>query len=187
MKINAVLIAALLSVSSITAGQSAHNPVLLQKARQAFMSAQALDTQLTEKQEAQRTRAEYLKVINAYQKVYLITPHTPYADDALIAIARLYEKIQDAANEIHTLTFLIREYPTTPFKDAAEKDLARLKGVQPQKTIAVDNIRYWEAPNSVRVVVDVSGDITFTQGDAKDPDRVFIDISPARMSSALLG
>src|SRR3989475_1978407 len=191
MKINAVLIAALLSVSSITAAQSARNPALLQKAHQAFISAQALDSQLNEKPEAQRTRPEYLKVINAYQKVYVITPHTSYADDALIAIARLYEKIQDTTNAIHTLTFLIREYPATPFKDAAEKDLARLKGVSPgvspQKTIAVDNIRYWEAPNSVRVVVDVTGDITFTQGDAKDPDRVFIDISPARMSSALLG
>src|SRR5438128_7506612 len=191
MKINAVLIAALLSVSSITAAQSARNPALLQKAHQAFISAQALDSQLNEKPEAQRTRAEYLKVINAYQKVYVITPHTSYADDALIAIARLYEKIQDTTNAIHTLTFLIREYPATPFKDAAEKDLARLKGVSPgvppQKTIAVDNIRYWEAPNSVRVVVDVTGDITFTQGDAKDPDRVFIDISPARMSSVLVG
>jgi len=187
MKTNAVLIAALLSISSTAAAQSAHNQGLLQKAHQAFISAQALDSQLKEKQEAQRTRAEYLKVINAYQKVYLITPHTGYADDALIAIARLYEKIQDTADAIHTLTFLIREYPATPFKDAAEKDLARLKGMAVQRTVAVDNIRYWEAPNSVRVVVDVSGDITFTQGDAKDPDRVFIDITPARMNSALLG
>jgi len=189
MRINAVLIAALLSVSSITAAQSPHSPALLQKAHQAFISAQALDSQLNEKPEAQRTRAEYVKVINAYQRVYVITPHTSYADDALIAIARLYEKIQDTANAIHTLTFLIREYPATPFKDGAEKDLARLTGVPAPvpKTIAVDNIRYWEAPNSVRVVVDVTGDITFTQGDAKDPDRVFIDISPARMNSALVG
>src|SRR5207253_4580734 len=66
---------------------------------------------------------------------------------------------------------------STPFKDAAEKDLARLKGIPLQKTNTVDNIRYWEATNSVRVVVDVAGDITFTQGDAKDPDRVFIDVS----------
>src|SRR5438552_17955443 len=116
MKTNAVVIAALLCVSSLTAAQSARNPVLLQKAHQAFISAQALDSQLNEKPEAQRTRAEYLKVINAYQKVYVITPHTSYADDALIAIARLYEKIQDTTNAIHTLTFLIREYPATPFK-----------------------------------------------------------------------
>ena len=229
MKINAVLLAALLSASSVIAGQAGHNSALLQKARQAYMAAQALETELNEKQEADRTRADYLKVINAYERTYLITPHTGYADNALIAIARLYEEIHDSADAIKTLTFLIREYPGTPFKDKAEKDLARLKGVPPQKTdiplqktdvppqktdvpphkadVAlqktavppqktgvplqktneVDNIRYWEAQNSVRVVVDVGGDITFTPGDAKDPDRVFIDISPARLNSALIG
>jgi N-acetylmuramoyl-L-alanine amidase len=37
------------------------------------------------------------------------------------------------------------------------------------------------------VVVDITGDVTFTQGDAKGPDRVFIDLSPARLNSALMG
>src|SRR4029077_19707052 len=32
-----------------------------------------------------------------------------------------------------------------------------------------------------------SGDVVFTQGDAKGPDRVFVDLSPARLNSALLG
>ena len=187
IKINAVLIAAILSVSSFLTAQSAQNSTLLQKARQAYIAAQALEAELNEKQQADRTRAEYLKVINAFQQVYLITPHTGYADNALMSIARLYEEIQASSDAMRTLTFLIREYPSTPFKDAAEKDMARLRGVVLQKTAAVDNIRYWEAPNSVRVVVDVSGDIKFNQGDAKDPDRVFIDIAPARLNSALLG
>ena len=131
MKINAVLVTSLLSLSSILAAQSARNsrnPALLQKAHQAFISAQALETELNAKPESERTRAEYLKSINAYQRVYQITPHTSYADDGLIAIARLYEAIHDNPDAIRTLTFLIREYPSTPFKDAAEKDLARLKG-----------------------------------------------------------
>ena len=90
MKINAVSIAALLFVvSSHTAAQSAQNSLLLQKAHQAYVSAQALEAELTGKAEADRTRAEYLKVINAYQRVYLITPHTGYADNALMAIAKL--------------------------------------------------------------------------------------------------
>src|SRR5207244_3256018 len=50
-----------------------------------------------------------------------------------------------------------------------------------------DNIRYWEAQNSVRVVVDVGTEVKFTQGDAKDPDRVFIDIANARLNSMLIG
>ncbi len=187
MKPKALLVAALLSVSSITAAQTGHNPALLEKAREAYVSAQALESELNDKKEAERTREQYLKVIRAYQRVYLITPHTGYADNALVTIARLYEEIHDYGDASRTLTFLLREYPATPFKDMAEKDLVRLKAVSVQKTIAVDNIRYWEAPNSVRVVVDLGGEIHFNQGEAKDPDRVFIDIGPARLNTGLIG
>ena len=187
MKITAGLIAALLSVT-ISAAPGTEKAVLLQKARQAYVAAQALEAALNEKPEAERTRAEYLKVITAYQRTYLITPHTGYADNALTSIAKLYEEIKDNANAIKTLKFLIHEYPSTPFKDAAEKDIARLSGVTTiSKTTSVDNIRYWEAQNSVRVVVDVGGDVAFMQGEAKDPDRVFIDVAPARLNSALIG
>src|SRR2546421_7649541 len=186
MKLNAVFIAALLSVSSYAA-PTAQNTSLLQKAHQAYVAAQALETALNDKPEADRTRAEFLKVINAYQRVYLITPHTGYADDSLLTMARLYEEIKDPADAIKTLKFMIHEYPGTPYKDTAEKDLARLSGVTLQKTTPVDNVRYWEGQNSVRVVVDVGGDVTFTQGDAKDPDRVFIDIANARLNSMLIG
>ena len=187
MKTHAVLIAALLLISSFLGAQSVQNPSLLEKARQAYLSAQALESELNEKKEAERSREQYLKVIRAYQRVYLITPHTGYADDALLAIAHLYEAIHDYEDATRTLTFLIREYPGTPFKDTAEKDLNRLRGVPLQKTIAVDNIRYWEAQNSVRVVVDLGGEIHFNQGEAKGPDRVFIDIFPARLNTALNG
>src|SRR5215467_3600155 len=133
MKVNAVFIAALLSVSSFAAS-GAEKSVLLQRAHEAYLAAQALEGTLNEKPEADRSRAEYLKVINAYQRVYIITPHTGYADDALMAIARLYEEMHDDADAIRTLTFMIHEYPGTPFKDSAQKDLVRLEGatVQPQ-------------------------------------------------------
>lgn len=186
MRTNAVLIAALLSVSTFLGAQSSRT-ALLQKARQAYMAAESLDSELNEKPEAERNRAEHLKVIDAYQRVYLITPHTGYADNALMAIARLYEAIHDNANAIRTLTFLIREYPSTPFKDTADKDIIRLQGETPQKTISVENIRYWEAQDSVRVVVDLTGDVSFRQGDAKGPDRVFFDLFPAKLNSALIG
>jgi N-acetylmuramoyl-L-alanine amidase len=186
MKTYAGLIAALLSVT-ISAAPRTEKAVLLQKARQAYLAAQSMESALNEKPEAERTRAEYLKVIAAYERTYLITPHTGYADNALTSIAKLYEEIKDNADAIKTLKFLIHEYPGTPFKDAAEKDIARLSGVTTPKTTSVDNIRYWEAQNSVRVVVDVGGDVAFAQGEAKDPDRVFIDVTPARLNSALIG
>ena len=40
----------------------------------------------------------------------------------MIAIARLYEETKNNAGAIKTLKFLIHEYPSSPFKDAAEKD-----------------------------------------------------------------
>ena len=188
MRINAVIIAALLSVSSVapSAAQTTATS-LLQKAHQQYVAAQALEAKLNDKPEADRTRTEYLKVITAYQRVYIITPHTGYADDALLNIARLYEEIKDTADAIKTLKFMVHEYPSTPFKDTAEKDIARLSGVTLQKTTPVDNIRYWEAQNSVRVVVDIGGEVSFNQGDAKDPDRVFIDIANSRLNSMLIG
>src|SRR6266404_2443640 len=128
MKSNAVLFAALLSVSAFAA--PAQKDPLLEKAHQAYVSAQALEAALNEKPEADRTRAEYLQVIRAYQRVYFITPHTSYADNSMMTIARLYEEIKADADAIKTLTFLIREYPGTPFKSAVENNLARLNGVK---------------------------------------------------------
>ncbi|MBI2149272.1 MAG: AMIN domain-containing protein, partial [Acidobacteria bacterium] len=188
MRINAVFIAALLFLSSSLASSSpAQNSTLLQKARAAFDGAQKLESELNEKPDGERTRNAYVKVIKAFERVYLITPRTGYADNALMTIARLYEEIHERPTAVKTLKFLLREYPGTPFKDTAEKDLARLQGVALQKTAAVDNVRYWEAQNSVRVVVDLAGETTFTQGEAKNPDRVFIDIAPARLNSMLVG
>jgi len=55
------------------------------------------------------------------------------------------------------------------------------------KTVSVDQLRYWEAPNSIRVVVDVGGEVKFTQGDAKSPNRFYVDLEPAKLTAALAG
>ncbi|PYS54878.1 MAG: hypothetical protein DMG13_06560 [Acidobacteria bacterium] len=187
MKINAVLLTAVLTAWFLTTEAPAQLSSLLHKAREAYLSAETLEAELNMKPDAERNRAAYLRVINAYERVYRITPHTGYADNALMAVARLYAQNHDKQAAIRTLTFLVREYPDTPFKDVAEKDLSRLQGVAERKTGAVDNIRYWETGNSVRVVVDLTGQMAFNRGTAKSPDRVFIDISPARLNSVLVG
>ena len=206
-----VLLTALIAASTLMA-----QPSLLQQATTAFNSAQQADKVLNEKSQAQQTRVEVLKVINAYQRVYLITPKTSYADDALLAIARLYESINDNRNAVKTLKFLVNEYPQSPFKKSAERDIATLstgdetvptvpeavtdskeskdliKTVariepKPGEKVTVDNIRYWPAEKSLRVVVDLSGEVRFKQGEAKSPDRVFIDIANAHLNPSLVG
>src|SRR5881628_1401034 len=101
---------------------------LLQKAQSAFRAAQQAEATLNEKSAVDRTRADYLKLINEYQRVYLITPHTSYADDAMMAMSRLYEEINEPSNALKTLTFLVREYPASPFRREAERIIERLGG-----------------------------------------------------------
>ena len=72
-----------------------------QKASAQFRTAEKAEAALNEKPEANRSRADYLKVIRAYERVYLITPKTSWADNALTSIARLYEVMQEQQrNEI---------------------------------------------------------------------------------------
>jgi len=206
-----ILLAALLVATTLLAQQD----VLLQQAGAAYATAKQADKALNEKPQSEQSRSEVLKVINAYQRVYLITPHTGYADDALKAIARLYEGINDNANAVKTLKFLVHDYPQTPFKAAAERDIARLSGnsinedavsaipeakndvktdsrnenrtdLNSGPKVTVENVRYWEAEKSLRVVVDLSGEVTFKQGEARSPDRVFIDIAHAHLGPGLL-
>src|SRR5262249_27897945 len=102
----------------------------------------------------------------------------------------LYEELKDTAAELRTLKFLIHDYPNSPFCNTAEKDIARLQGAAPEKKLsgnAVENIRYWEAGNSVRVLVDLTAVPDFRQGEAKSADRVFIDIAQSRLNSVLAG
>src|SRR3989442_14522802 len=107
MKTHAVLIAALLLISSFLGAQSVQNPSVLGKARQAYLSAQALESELNEKKEAERRREQYLKVISVYQRVYLVTAHTGYADDTLLAIAHRCVPIHDYADATGTFSLLM--------------------------------------------------------------------------------
>src|SRR6187399_2819981 len=223
MRGSRTIVALLLAVT--TAATMVAQGSLLQQATKAFDSAQEADKTLNGKLESEWTRAEVLKVINAYQRVYLITPKTSYADDSLLAIARLYESINDTRNAVKTLKFLVSDYPQSPFRKSAERDIATLSSpseavlpapvavadtkdpvipelkesktpqetkvvtrteTKPGEKVSVDNIRYWPAEKSLRVVVDLSGEVRFKQGEAKSPDRVYIDIANAHLNSSLV-
>jgi N-acetylmuramoyl-L-alanine amidase len=183
-KICAVLIAFVVSAAPAFAQSPS------QQAATQFRSAERADAALNEEPESSRSRADYLKVIRAYERVYLITPHTAFADNALTSIARLYEGMNDPKNAIKTLQFLLHEYPQTPFRDVAVRDIARLNGVGEvvfKDSASVENIRFWTETRSVKIVVDLAGGVAFKVGEAKSPQRFFVDISPARLNSTLIG
>ena len=102
----------------------------------------------------------------------------------------------------------MNEYPQSPYKKSAERDIATLSSVdevvpavpeivtdskdskdlsktvarietKPGEKVTVDNVRYWPAEKSLRVVVDLSGEVRFKQGVARSPDRVYL-ILPMR-------
>ena len=82
---------------------------LRQQASTAYEAAERQEIAVKEKPSSERTRADYLRVIRLYERVYLITPHTGYADNALINIAALYQEIDDAKDAVRTLQFLVRD------------------------------------------------------------------------------
>jgi len=193
-RICAVLIALLASALPALAQSAA------QQAASQFRTAERAEAALNEEPAANRSRADYLKVIRSYERVYLITPHTAFADNALTSIARLYEAMSDPKNAVKTLQFLLHEYPQTPFRDVAVRDIARLNApstgngtktgngtaeVVATDPTSVENIRFWTESRSIKVVVDVAGAVTFKEGEAKSPQRYFVDISPARLNSSL--
>jgi N-acetylmuramoyl-L-alanine amidase len=164
-----------------------------QQAATQFRSAERAEAALNEEPAARRSRADYLRVIRSYERVYLITPHTAFADNALTSIARLYESMNDPKNAVKTLQFLLHEYPQTPFRDVAVRDIARLNGVgevplkDSASTASIENVRFWTENRAIKIVVDVNGVANFKAGEAKSPQRYFVDISPARLNSALTG
>ena len=204
----------LLLITLVTAS-TGFGQTLRQRASDAYETARQEEIALKEKPLGDRSRSEYLRVVRLYERVYLITPHTGYADNALINIAALYQEIDDSRDAIKTLQFLIREYPGSRFIASARENIEHLTNpptveqvpalateaggelATPAETatspepaegkslISVDNVRYWESKRSVRVVVDLGGRPSFTQGDVKDPARVFVDIADARLSDAL--
>ena len=89
-----------------------------QAARAQFETAERLRDSLENKAEAQRTRQDYQKVIEAYRKVYYTAPTSVKADASVLAVAelledegRIFSDPKSFKDAIGQLVFLRREYP----------------------------------------------------------------------------
>jgi N-acetylmuramoyl-L-alanine amidase len=97
-----------------------------QAARAQLETAEHMRDSLESKPEAQRTRKDFQKVIDAYRKVYYTAPSLAKADIAVQAVAELLEdqgrllsdpkSFKDAIGQ---LVFLRREYPGSKFRAEA--------------------------------------------------------------------
>jgi N-acetylmuramoyl-L-alanine amidase len=118
------LLAALLSIGppSRASESKANNPTAIQ----IFDQAVGLRTALEGKTASSRTLGDYKKVINKYRSVYYQYPGSSKADDALIAVAELYQLMaNDLKNPsyfeqaIKAYKFLLKEYPGSPYRTEA--------------------------------------------------------------------
>jgi len=97
-----------------------------QAARAQLETAERLRDSLESKPEAQRTKKDFQKVIEAYRKVYYTAPSLARADVAVQAVAELLEDQGRLLNDpksfkdaIGQLVFLRREYPGSKFRAEA--------------------------------------------------------------------
>lgn len=94
-----------------------------QAAKTRFEIAERLREALDGKPESRRTRSDYLKVMDAYRKVYYTAPNSNKADSAVLAVAELLDDQGRVLNDaksykdaIGQLVFLRREYPGSKYR-----------------------------------------------------------------------
>jgi N-acetylmuramoyl-L-alanine amidase len=151
----------------------------------------------------------YQSAIDAYQFLLHEYPASRYRMDALFTIAQIQQTDlgkPDAAE----LTYqeYIRRFPQSPRVEQARRaltDIAADREAQKKaaavaasapssggapaagKTPQVLNIRYWNADNFTRVVVDLEDSMQWRAERIANPDRIFFDLHKARLSSTLAG
>ena len=121
------------SEGSTSAGDST---LRRQAAATQFAKAEEQRADLNSKAPEKRTLAEYKQAVSTYRRVYLITPHAAEVPDALLAVAELYAEMGDRFGKsyyqsaVDSYEFLIREYPTSSFRQDAMLRAGRLQREQ---------------------------------------------------------
>ena len=98
-----------------------------------FAEAERMHEAFNRLPEKERTRREYNRLIDAYRKVYYIAPTSQRADDAIVAVAELFDDMaarfndEKAANDaIGQYEFLRREYPGSKYRADALFTIAEI-------------------------------------------------------------
>ncbi|HKZ52478.1 MAG TPA: N-acetylmuramoyl-L-alanine amidase [Candidatus Acidoferrales bacterium] len=143
------------------------------------------------------------KAIETYEFLRSEYPHSRYQDDALFNIAQLYHvHLKDLDAGLKTYQEFLNTYPRSHYAATARE---RIKAIEAEQTAAasasappppettsddrveVRNIRYWNAENYTRVVVDLEGEVKYQGARIANPDRIFFDLFHTRLSTVLSG
>ena len=98
-----------------------------------FARAEELRAALNAKPAEQRSLAEYRRVVTAYQRVYMITPHSGEVPDALMSVGELNTEMGDHFGRSYyqsaadAYAYLIKEYPASKHVQDAMLRLGKLQ------------------------------------------------------------
>ncbi len=118
-----LLITILLGLTGITS-LAGNSSIRNQQARQQFDKAEQMREALNGLPADQRTRKEYLRLADAYRKVYYVAPGSSKADASVIAVAEILAEMgrqspsgeKDLRSAIGEYEFLRREYPGSKYR-----------------------------------------------------------------------
>ncbi len=98
-----------------------------------FERAESLREDLEAKTERQRSIKDYQQLVNAYRRVYLITPHASDVPSALREVGDLYRSMGQQFepmyfdSAVESYEFLLHEYPTSTYREEAELAIAAIQ------------------------------------------------------------
>ena len=122
-----------LSLYSRTVGADNNTPARRETAKTQFDRAEKDRQTLEARPESDRKLKDYASLVDTYKRVYLITPHAAEVPASLNQVAELYRSMGDLFNEkyyqsaIDSYQFLLREYPTTHYREEAMLAIARIE------------------------------------------------------------
>ncbi len=175
------------------------------KAREAFQRALEYHQKVLARPLEDRTRGQYDRAVYLYRLVLDHDPTYGGCDDALFAIASIYEERferfkgeRSRQQAIHFYEFLAREYPRTKFRREARQRAQTLRSPPPPPEpeplpppvrsgplATVTEIRYWSNEDYTRVVIQLDRETEFLKEVLSNPDRIYFDLQNARLESEL--
>jgi hypothetical protein len=112
---------------------SSNTSVKRDAASNQFGRAEEMREVLNAKPPDRRTLAEYKQTVNAYRRVYMITPHGVQVPEAVMAVGELNSEMGDRFGRsyyqaaVDSYQYLIREYPTSKYVPDAMLRVASLQ------------------------------------------------------------
>ncbi len=99
------------------------------------------------------------------------------------------DKVSRTANENNASD--AKALAATAGDDAAvapqAQSVAAKLDVQPHRLPRLTNIRHWSTPDYTRVAIDLDQEVQYQVGRVPHPDRIFFDLSGAKLASDLVG